>query len=437
MAVRFIHTGDLHLDSPFAGLVTAAPDHVAAALREATIQAWKAIVDLALEERVDFVVVAGDVFDRESRTLRGQVRFRDGLARLSAAGIPSFVVAGNHDPQSSWERAVQVTWPPLAHFFGSREVTGVAVRRGAGVDDDGDGEEIARVYGMSFGQADVRENLARRFRREPGVPVAVGLLHANVGQDTGHDPYAPCTLEDLRAADMDYWALGHVHRRGVLSAANPAVVYCGNPQGRDPNEGDPRGCYLVTIHDRARIAPEFVPVDVVRWQDVTVDVAGLEEVEPLIDRVAEAVETARTAAARSVIARVEVTGRGPLHEVLVRGGAVDDIRDEAQTRLGEGFPWAWIESLRDRTRPSIDIAERAAAPDFLGEVLREFRRVREAIAAPGVSEPQAALDAVLDELYEHGRARRFLRDARPEGDRLLECLDDAERLVLDRLGDAG
>jgi DNA repair exonuclease SbcCD nuclease subunit len=435
MTVRFIHTGDLHLDSPFAGLVTAAPDHVAAALREATIQAWNAIVDLALEERVDFLVVAGDVFDRESRTLRGQVRFRDGLARLSAAGIPSFVVAGNHDPQSSWERAVQVAWPPLAHFFGSRQVTGVAVRRGAAV--DGDGEEIARVYGISFGQADVRENLARRFRREPGVPVAVGLLHANVGQDTGHDPYAPCTLEDLRAADMDYWALGHVHRRGVLSVANPAAVYCGNPQGRDPNEGDPRGCYLVTIHDRGRITPEFMPVDVVRWQHVTVDLSGFEEIEPLIDRVAEAVDAARTAAGRSVIARVELAGRGPLRAVLVRGGAVGDLRDEAQSRLGEGSPWAWIESLRDRTRPDIDIAERRDAPDFLGEVLREFRRVREAIAAPDPTEPRAALNAVLDELYEHGRARRFLRDARPEGDRLLECLDEAERLVLDRLGEAG
>ena len=430
MTVRFIHTGDLHLDSPFAGLVTAAPDHVATALREATIQAWNAIVDLALEERVDFVVVAGDVFDRESRTLRGQVRFRDGLARLSAAGIPSFVVAGNHDPQSSWERAVQVAWPPLAHFFGSREVTAIAVR-------GGDDEEIARVYGISFGQADVRENLARRFRREPGVPVAVGLLHANVGQDTGHDPYAPCTLEDLRAADMDYWALGHVHRRGVLSAANPAAVYCGNPQGRDPNEGDPRGCYLVTVHDRGRITPEFMPVDVVRWQHVTVDVAGLEEVEPLIDRVAEAVDAARTAAARPVIARVELTGRGPLHAVLVRSGTVDDVRGEAQARLGEGSPWVWIESLRDRTRPDIDVVERAAAPDFLGEVLREFGRVREAVSAPDLTGPRAALEAVLDELYEHGRGRRFLRDARPDGDRLLERLDEAERLVLDRLGEAG
>ncbi len=430
MTVRFIHTGDLHLDSPFAGLLTAAPDHVAAALREATIQAWNAIVGLALEERVDFVCVAGDVFDRESRTLRGQVRFRDGLARLAAAGIPSFVVAGNHDPLSSWARAIQVGWPPLAHFFGSREVTAIAVR-------GGDGEEIARVYGISFGQADVRENLARRFRREPGVPIAVGLLHANVGQDTGHEPYAPCTLEDLRAADMDYWALGHVHRRGVLSVADPAVVYCGNPQGRDPNEADPRGCYLVTIQDGGRVAPEFIPVDVVRWQRVTVDASGLEEIEPLIDRVAELVDAARTAAARSVIARVELTGRGPLHAVLVRGGAVEDVRGEAQARLGDGPPWAWIESLGDRTRPNIDIAERAAAPDFLGEVLREFGRVREAVAAPDGTEPRAAVNAVLDELYEHGRARRFLRDARPEGSRLLERLDEAERLVLDRLGEAG
>jgi exonuclease SbcD len=446
MTVRFVHTGDLHLDSPFAGLSTRAPSHVAPALREATIWAWAAVVDLAIQERVDFVLVAGDVFDQEERSLLAQVRFRDGLERLAEAHIPALVVAGNHDPGPSWERAIQVRWPAQARLFESDEVTSWSVRRssqqrGAHLgqrSDEDPQEEIARVYGLSFGRAGVRENLARRFRREPDAPLAIGLLHANVGPNTGHDPYAPCSLDDLRRADMDYWALGHVHRRSVVSAASPVAVYCGNPQGRDPKEADPRGCYLVTASSDGRIVPEFRPVDVVRWQHLTIEASDLDSLEPLIDRVVETVDGALVAAGRSIVARVTIAGCGPLHTSLVRSDTVDQIREEAQARLGMRTPWAWIESLRNHTRPALDLEARAAAPDFLGEVLRELRRLRAALAASGeigVSEVSDLLDETLGVLFSRGRGRRFLHEARPDGQRLLDSLDEAERILLDRLAE--
>jgi exonuclease SbcD len=145
MTFRFLHTGDLHLDSPFSGLSIEAPAGVAETLREATLESWRQIVRIALDEPVEFVVVAGDVFEQANRTLRGQIRFRDGLADLARAGIPSFVVTGNHDPLSGWEPSV--TWPALAHRFPAKEVTGRSVTR--------DGEEIARVYGVSYHVRDV------------------------------------------------------------------------------------------------------------------------------------------------------------------------------------------------------------------------------------------------------------------------------------------
>jgi len=245
MSFRFLHTGDLHLDSPFVGLTAEAPAGVAETLREATLQSWQGIVQIALDERVDFMVVAGDVFEHANRTLRGQIRFRDGLADLTTARIPSFVVTGNHDPLSGWEPSV--VWPELAHRFPARTVTSVPVIR--------DQDEIARIYGVSYHVRDVTVNLASRFRRETGVPFAVGLLHSNVGGIEGVANYAPCSLADLRAADMDYWALGHIHRHAVLLSGRPTVVYCGNPQGRDPGEADARGCYLVTVDDAGEIHP--------------------------------------------------------------------------------------------------------------------------------------------------------------------------------------
>ena len=113
--IRFIHTGDLHLDSPLEGLSAEAPPEVLAVLRNATTDAWRAIVRLAIDERVDFVLVAGDVFEVASPTLLGQARFRDGLTALADAGIRSFVVHGNHDPLDGRTWAPSLSFPEAVH----------------------------------------------------------------------------------------------------------------------------------------------------------------------------------------------------------------------------------------------------------------------------------------------------------------------------------
>ncbi len=395
-------------------------------------------MQVALEEHVDFFLVAGDVFEQANHTLRGQIRFRDGLAELARAGIASFVVTGNHDPLSGWEPSV--TWPELAHRFPARDITSMSVAR--------DGEEIARVYGVSYHVRDVTANLAARFRRDQDVPFAIGLLHTNVGAEEGAGSYAPCTMADLRAADMDYWALGHIHRHRVLADARPTVVYCGNPQGRDPGETEPRGCYVVTVDDAGEVHPEFHPADVVRWQLLDVSIAGIADEEALIERVVQAADDARVAAERSIVARITLTGRGPLHTSLARPGLRADVRTLAQEQLGETEPFAWIESIRDESRSELDLVDRRRADDFLGDLLRRFAdsravllgeqgqatRVPAGAEASGGSLTAEELEQVLDDLYAHERARRYLREARPSRERLAELLDAAEAMVVDRLG---
>ena len=182
MGLRFVHTGDLHLDSPFLGLGEAVPERISSALRDATLRSWERIVRLALDEHVDAVLVAGDVFEGANRTLRAQVAFRDGLERLAREQILSFVVTGNHDPLSGWEPAV--TWPSLAWRFGAKEVSSRPILR--------DGVELARVHGISYAVRDVNRNLAATFTRDGDEPFAIGLLHANVGGIEGYQNYAPC-----------------------------------------------------------------------------------------------------------------------------------------------------------------------------------------------------------------------------------------------------
>lgn len=431
---RFLHTGDLHLDSPFVGLTAEAPPEIARALRDSTLQAWERIVKLAVDEGVDFAVVAGDAFEHANRTLLAQVRFRDGLERMAAAGIPSFVVTGNHDPLSGWEPAVR--WPEATYRFGAEAVEARPVLRG--------GREIARVYGISYPVRDVTENLALRFHRDADAPYAVAVLHANVGGQPGHMPYSPCTLTDLRASGIEYWALGHVHKPGVLSDAHPTVVYCGNPQGRDPGEVEPRGAYVVDV-DRAGVAvPVFHATDAVRWQLLELDIGEIDGEEALVEAVVAAVEAAQQAAARPIVVRVTLVGRGALHRSLNRGTLLAEVRQLAQERLPSGTRFAWIESLRDATRPVADPAGAGAPATFLGELSGEAEAARELLGGPVDAESDdeesvaaAVWEEALDELYGNSRVRRVLRGQRPDRGRMAELLTEAELLAVDRMVEAG
>lgn len=414
-AFKFVHTADLHLDSPFVGLQEV-DDRVASELREATFRTFDRIVDLCLERRADFLLVAGDIYDAGDRSLRAQLRFRDGLERLSDAGIASFVVHGNHDPLNRW--SAKLEWPERAHIFGARGVTSVPVVR--------DGETIAHVYGISYATQDVRRNLATKFRRTDDGPFAIGLLHCNVGDDTGHDPYAPCTLEDLTQVGMDYWALGHVHNHRILSPEGPVVVYPGNPQGRNPRELGPRGCYVVEIDAGGHPTAEFVPMDTVRWFWESVSIEQLETDEALISAVEGACQRMREQAeGRPSLGRIGLTGRGPAHRSLVRPGFVTDLLESVRETQGREDPFVWVERLEVDTRPPIDLEERRSGQDFVADFLGLVDGYRE--------DPKLvnSLRTHLKPLFLSQRAHRLL-DA-PTDQELREWLEAAETVCLDLL----
>ncbi len=427
---RFIHAGDLHLDSPVEGLSSEAPPEVLALLRGATTEAWRTIVRSAIAERVDFVVVAGDVFEVSSPSLLAQTRFRDGLAELAAAGIQSFVVHGNHDPLDGRSWAPSLHFPDAVHRFGAGAVEAVAVLRG--------GREIARVHGRSYPRAAVTENYAAGFRAEAGAPFSIGLLHTNVGDRPGHANYAPCSMDDLRASGMDYWALGHIHQPGKV-LDDPPAYYSGIPQGRDPGELGARGCWLVEVDAAGRATPRFLAADVVRWQPVELSIADLADDEGLrracVTSVADALESAD---GRSLIVRLRLTGRGPLHATLARPGYLDDLRLMLNEGAGTTPPFAWVESIADATRPDVDATARREAPDFVGDFLRTVAAARRSGTTTDpeeherwLGELRSALAPVFDD---SPRGRRHLAEARPDDAAVLgDLLDEAETLGLDLL----
>ncbi len=427
---RFLHAGDLHLDSPLEGLSSEAPPEIRAILRAATTDAWRNVVDLALRERVDFVVIAGDVFEVASPTLLGQTRFRDGLARLAGANIPSFVVHGNHDPADGSSWAPSIAFPALVHRFGTEAGESTPVLR--------DGTEIARIHGRSYPRPAVTENYVAGMRADDDAPFNIGLLHTNVGDRPGHANYAPCSLDDLRASGMDYWALGHIHQPGPV-LDDPPSYYSGIPQGRDPGELGARGCYLVEVDAARGVTASFVATDVVRWQPIDIPIAGLRDDEALMAAARVAVAAAlEDADDRSLVVRLRLTGRGPLHGSLARPGYLAHVKLLLGEELDGARPFAWVESIRDATRPEIDIDARRETPDFVGDFLRTVSTARRSARSTDPEEHarwQALLRASVASLFEESpRGRRYLRSAAPDDGQLVgDILDDAEALGIDLL----
>lgn len=409
--LRFVHAADLHLDSPFKGIRSAAPSHVANALTSATFEAYRNITDLCLQEQVDALLVAGDIYDGADRSLRAQLRFVEGLAQLDRAGIRSFICHGNHDPLDGWEARLDL--PAGCVRFGP-EVEGFPVFS--------DEPERAVVYGVSYPTREVRENLTPLFAGvDSGEGFKIGLLHANVGGNQDHDSYAPCSVSDLVDTGLDYCALGHVHTRQMLRDAEPAIVYPGNPQGRHPNEPGARGVYLVEVDDRGAVQLDFRPVDVVRWETISLDIGPLKTEQALIDEVDALAEDALgDAQGRSLVARVELVGRGQLNNWLRTRDTVGDIREQINDRYANRSSWLWCEGIRVDTASPVNRALASQREDFVGDLVRLGEEIGGSDAA------LAELRKVLEPLYSRREVRELLAGIISTDDGLRDILAAAE-----------
>ena len=116
-AVTFIHAADLHLGAPFKGLRTIVPEW-SEVLLQAIPESFRKVISTALAEKVDFVVIAGDVFDNSHPSYADFSLFVKGLKQLDEAGIPVYFVTGNHDPYLSWDNSF-ASLPPNTHLLGA------------------------------------------------------------------------------------------------------------------------------------------------------------------------------------------------------------------------------------------------------------------------------------------------------------------------------
>ena len=352
---RFIHAADPHLDSPLRGL-EAHEGAPVALLRGATRKAFENLVNLAIDEAVNFVVIAGDLYDGDWKDYSTGLFFRGQMVRLEAKKIPVYLIAGNHDAASVISK--KLTLPENVHVFSTRTAETMEVPRLAAV-----------IHGRGFPHRAVPENLAVDYPAAVPGKFNLGLLHTSLTGRPDHDTYAPCSEQDLRNKGYAYWALGHIHQPEVISE-DPWIVFAGNCQGRHARETGPRGCRLVTVKDSLEVASaEWRDLDVVRWQAVEVPLAGVENEAGALKGIREALAGAVAAAEGRLLAtRIHLTGATALHGSLHRDA--QHWRAQVQALAQDfGEESVWVERLRVGTRPVYDLAELAARDALTKTVL--------------------------------------------------------------------
>lgn len=360
----FIHCADLHLGEPFSDIRMGSSGPWNEQIGKATFKAFEKVVDAALENRVDAILISGDVYNGDHHSLAAQMSFARELYRAAQGGIEVFIVHGNHDPGEAWRADIPL--PETVHIFPADKVTSFPLMK--------DGEKAATIYGISYKTRHVKENLALQFHREKDDGFAIGMLHTEAG--AASSPYAPCTVDDLKAAGMDYWALGHVHTRKTLSTS-PYIVYPGNTQGLSLEETGVRGCYLVDVGAYGTVTLKFIETDVIRWMDMVVDISPFSQTEELIQAVTKRRSGLKELTGRPNIIRLVCTGSGPLHKILSTEDGRDFILQSLNDKEQFRYLFAWFVRLEDRTRSLLHLEERRELPDVTGNFLKAFDAVNQ------------------------------------------------------------
>lgn len=412
-SVTFIHAADLHIGAPFKGLRSSS-ETWANKMTHAVPDAFGRMIDLALDEKVDFVVLPGDIFDNSHPSYRDFRMFLRGMNRLRDAGIPVYYCTGNHDPLISWHGDFEGL-PDNMHAFSSERASFFTFER--------DGEPLVLLGGRGFMNAsfpadeDVSAGISKlEAERAQGceAPFVVGVMHSGLDIDPTRAPVSPSSL---MGRGVTYWALGHVHHFHALPDKGHAeIAYSGTPQGRAAKEVGPHGVLVVTLTEGRPNSVRFVDTASIEWQKVDVDVSSCRTISEMREAIVNAQFSLNAQShAKEMIFRICLTGRTKLHERLT-----PEVLDQLRESLNDGFPFFYVDALDNRTSPDIDEGMLRAEGLFTSVYLDSF---------DGLVSDSSNLLSRLEEGY-RSTGQGMLNMSQKKVERLSQ---DAKSVVLDLL----
>ena len=383
MSYRFVHAADIHLDSPLRSLALRDPA-LAELIGLATRDAFQAVIDLCLDEQVDALLLAGDLYDGDQTSMKTARFLAAQLHRLHEAGIQVFIIRGNHDALSRITR--ELTFPDSVMLFPGRAQAHAIPRNGA--------QFPVTIHGLSFAKPHAPDGLLGAFRPPEEGSVNIGLMHTSLDGTHGHDPYAPVSLTDLQASGFRYWALGHIHRARVVEG-DCTIVMPGMPQGRDIGEAGAKSVALVTIADDRTITVEQRPTAIAQFERIDLDTTKLADWHAVVVAAAQALGKARDqVAAPHLIARLRLHGQTPLAWRLRRDADLlaTDIAAQADT-----LTCCWIDRVENDTTPPGAPQATPHSGDLPADPIAELRRlIQDEVAnTPGF---RADAEAIANEL---------------------------------------
>lgn len=361
---KFIHAADLHLDSPVR-IHRVESSVVFSQLLTASLDSFSDLCTFAITEKVDFIILAGDVYDGIQRGVRAQLRFARELVKLAEAGINVFMVHGNHDPLQGSED-LSIKWPGNLFLFPTTPQT---------LPLAANGRIYGRITGVSYQDSHEMRNLALQF---PNVSDSklfeIAVLHANIGGSSDHDNYAPASLEDLLSKGYDYWALGHIHKRAVL-CDDPMVIYPGNLQGlhMKPSERGNKGAELVEV-DKGKIVHSPVSFSKVILEQIEFDVSGYLSIDMVLNDLSHKIsELSLCYDKKPLVLRILFTG-DVTDAIELAFRDPDDLNQAVVDEISQVVPNLLIESISSEVRPSRSLEDLIGLSDIVGELIDEISR---------------------------------------------------------------
>ena len=377
-SIRFFHVADLHLDSPFKG-ITAMPNHQLKTLRESTFDAFQSLIQTAVQAKPDFILIVGDIYDGEDRSLRAQHKFQQGMEVLNNHQIPVFICHGNHDHLGGkWTR---FQLPSNVHVFHNKtEKIHIRIH-----------QQDVYINGFSYKERHVKESMISSYSAaDEKDAIHIGMLHGSLAGDKSHDVYAPFTIEELISKNYDYWALGHIHKRQVLHM-EPPIVYSGNIQSRHRKEKGPKGFYEVTL-EKGDAQLAFIPTSAIIYDLISCSCKDIVHANEWFEAIEVAIDQFRNKYGAAVL-ELKLTDVDANTLAMLDGTPMDEWLSMVRENQEMMEPFIWVQSISMETSEMIEMESSGLTENVISVMnnwdIKDWKEI-------------------VSDVYQHPRLSRFM-----------------------------